>query len=152
MDSTQLLEPDQPPLEDCGKKVLGILLVGNERHNITRGLLRIGRDPQCEIYVNNPTVSKIHATIDADYDGILVQDERSSNGTKKGQISLKSGARYSLMNGEELVMGNVVAKFELDDQAMDDTSSNASETFLGDPIYLGRFFRWPLGDLALNEI
>ena len=132
MDSTQLLESDQPLLEDCGNRVLGILLVGNERHNITRGLLRIGRDPQCEIYVNNPTLSKIHATIDADYDGITVQDERSSNGTKKGRLSLKPGGKYILMNGDEFVMGNVVAKFELDHQEIDDTSSNGSETLLGD--------------------
>ena len=100
--------------------------------NITRGVFRIGRDSKCEIFINNPSVSKVHAVIEAESDGITVHDERSSNGTRKGGMRLKPDSRYNLTDGEELLIGNVVARFSLLDRMDDDASSNASETLLDD--------------------
>ena len=140
VESTQLLEDpqsliehwEQPADKENETKILGILLVGSERHNIIKGTTRIGRDPQCDIFINNPSVSKVHAVIDGADDGITIQDEKSSNGTRKDKMLLKSEVRYILMNGEKLAFGNVVAEFLLNDKEEDEKSSNASETLLGD--------------------
>ena len=120
--SAQLPVKNMSPVEepqsrsDHEDRVFGILLIGDERHKIKKGAQKIGRDPKCEIFINSLTVSRVHAVIDAEEDGITVQDEGSSNGTKKDQMSLKPGGRYILTNGEQLTLGNVVAKFSVEDQ------------------------------------
>ena len=127
--STQLPVNNNPPVEeppasslqaesrsDHEDRVFGTLLIGDERHKIMKGAQKIGRDPKCEIFINSLTVSRVHAVIDAEEDGITVQDEGSSNGTKKDHMSLKPGGRYILINGEQLTLGNVVAKFSVEDQ------------------------------------
>ena len=114
-DSEDRLEEPQSS-SDSEDRVFGTLLIGDERHKIMKGAQKIGRDPRCEIFINSLTVSRVHAVIDAEEDGITVQDEGSSNGTKKDQMSLKPGGRYILTNGEQLTLGNVVAKFSVEDQ------------------------------------
>ena len=96
--STQMLDSTQPlqgeEEEADNNLVLGTLLIDDHSHNITRGTFKIGRDPkQCDIVINNPMLSSVHLSIDAEADGITVQDEGSRNGTKKGKKSLKPGVR-----------------------------------------------------------
>ena len=93
LDSTQSLEEAEEAEAD-NNLVLGTLLLDDHSHNITRGTVKIGRDPtQCDVVINNPMLSKVHVIIEAEVDGITVQDGGSSNGTKKGKKSLKPGVR-----------------------------------------------------------
>ena len=69
-------------------------MIDDHSHNITRGTFKIGRDPtQCDLVINNPMLSSVHVSIEAEVDGVTVQDEGSSNGTKKGKMSLKPRVR-----------------------------------------------------------
>lgn len=137
LDCTQALEEGEEEEEENKNRILGTLVVGDDTHNITRGRFKIGRDPeQCDIVINNQHLSKIHVTIEAEADWVTVQDERSSNGTKKGKMSLKPGVMYNLEDGESLCLGGaVLAKFRVPERAQeedDDVSSTASETLLKD--------------------
>lgn len=58
-----------------------------ERFFIDRDRLTIGRDPKSDIFLNDTTVSRIHATIDCEADIVSVSDAGSLNGTYvNGQI------------------------------------------------------------------
>lgn len=45
------------------------------------GTFSVGRDPSCDLFLNNTTVSRKHATIVIDGDSAKVVDEGSLNGT-----------------------------------------------------------------------
>ena len=44
------------------------------------GNLSVGRDPQCDIFLNDMTVSRTHATIEVSAKGCVIRDEKSFNG------------------------------------------------------------------------
>ncbi|MCL1847480.1 MAG: FHA domain-containing protein [Coriobacteriia bacterium] len=43
--------------------------------------LSIGRDPSCDLFLNNMTVSRLHAVIEREGTRIIVRDQASLNGT-----------------------------------------------------------------------
>ena len=43
--------------------------------------LTVGRDPECDLFLNNMTVSRKHARIDKDSDHLIIKDLSSLNGT-----------------------------------------------------------------------
>ena len=45
------------------------------------GSFSIGRDPSCDLFLNNMTVSRLHATITITGDSARIVDEGSLNGT-----------------------------------------------------------------------
>ena len=48
--------------------------------SIRSGSLTLGRDPQCDIFLNDMTVSRHHALIEADEKGCIISDTNSFNG------------------------------------------------------------------------
>lgn len=46
-----------------------------------RGAMRVGRMPECEIFIVDPSVSRNHALLDARENGLVVRDNESTNGT-----------------------------------------------------------------------
>ena len=46
------------------------------------GPFRIGREPECQIQIDNNLISRIHASVWLDHDHLLLRDERSRNGTQ----------------------------------------------------------------------
>ena len=67
--------------EEAGSVVVGRLDVGIAKYQVVVGDNMIGRDPRCEVFISNPSLSRTHAVIEADRDGCTVHDVRSSNGT-----------------------------------------------------------------------
>ena len=52
-----------------------------ETFYLDRPQLTIGRDPECDIFLNDVTVSRRHATLTVGDDGVTVADTDSLNGT-----------------------------------------------------------------------
>ncbi len=48
--------------------------------DLKQGDLSVGRDPKCDIFLNDMTVSRLHATISVKPDGCTISDENSFNG------------------------------------------------------------------------
>ena len=67
-------------------------------------------------------MSRVHAVIEADHDGVTIHDNKSSNGTKKGSLTLKPHIRYNLENGDTIKLGDLVAVFELINRASNEES------------------------------
>lgn len=47
---------------------------------LTEGRLTVGRDPSCDIFLNDMTVSRQHAAIETDEKGTIIYDTNSYNG------------------------------------------------------------------------
>lgn len=61
--------------------------------------LSVGRSPQCDIFLNDMTVSRNHASIEPCDDGYIVRDENSYNGVWVNNESIDS---------RKLVAGDVI--------------------------------------------
>ncbi len=69
-----------------------------------RGSTILGRHSECHICVNADGISRKHAQIDADVDGLVVSDLGSSNGT---YVNGKKIERADLNVGDELKLDNI---------------------------------------------
>ncbi len=121
------VEPDQHECSRCGFKLVGRTeelvalgveevmpealeeVCGRARLTVTKGPLEgesfyletmpvtVGRDPKCDLFLNNMTVSRRHAIIERNGQKIMVKDNNSLNGTwVDGQVveeaELKEGS------------------------------------------------------------
>ncbi len=73
------------------------------------GALTIGRDPDCQIVIPNPTVSKHHARLYAQAGDWFVEDTGSTNGTLLNDEPLLAPTRVK--TGDRLSIGET--RFEL---------------------------------------
>lgn len=88
---------------------VGLALVvddGTERRHLplVTGVCRIGRSHAVDLILDDPTVSRCHATLLVGADGLRVSDDRSTNGT------FLNGERVSVAfarPGDELQFGRV---------------------------------------------
>lgn len=48
--------------------------------DLREGALSVGRDPQCDVFLNDMTVSREHATIEVGDQGCVIRDNNSFNG------------------------------------------------------------------------
>ncbi|HAM16508.1 MAG TPA: FHA domain-containing protein [Eggerthellaceae bacterium] len=48
--------------------------------SLHEGVLSVGRDPKCDIFLNDMTVSRKHAQIDVSKKGCIIRDMKSFNG------------------------------------------------------------------------
>jgi DNA-binding NtrC family response regulator len=69
----------------------------------------IGRDPSCDVVLDDLEASAIHAEIRAEPDGVLLRDLGSKNGTIVGGARLREGA---LVAACTLQIGSTVLRFE----------------------------------------
>ena len=93
--------------------VRGILKVNNVEYKLKIGSeTLIGRDPKtCQIYLDDPSVSRIHAVVDAQKGGCTIMDKGASNKTIKGNITLKPFVYYNLDDDDEIQCGSVKLHF-----------------------------------------
>jgi hypothetical protein len=55
--------------------------VGLQALVLRLGVNRVGRDPECEFYLEHPTISLLHCELALSNDGVYVRDCQSTNGT-----------------------------------------------------------------------
>ena len=68
----------------------------------------IGRSPDCDIFLDDVTVSRKHAVLVRDEDGYLIVDQGSLNGTFLNRRRIESGR---LEHGDELQIGKYRLSF-----------------------------------------
>lgn len=85
----------------------GILVVkrgpnAGSRFWLAEGVTTVGRSPASEIFLDDVTVSRLHARISRSDDGFVVTDVSSLNGTYLNRQRIDSAALHS---GDELQIG-----------------------------------------------
>jgi pSer/pThr/pTyr-binding forkhead associated (FHA) protein len=77
--------------------------------------VRVGRDPaQCPIYLSEPRISGVHATLKLEGGQLLVRDETSNNGTWIAGARLAPGAWTQVPPGTPLRFGPVEFEVQLE--------------------------------------
>ena len=111
-DATQTFSPDD--LEEAGGTVEEVGLEGpalvvrsgggraGESFKPAGPKTRIGRSPDCEIFLDDVTVSRNHAVLVEDGGEFVVEDQGSLNGTFVNRRRIDSAP---LQNGDELQIG-----------------------------------------------
>jgi hypothetical protein len=69
----------------------------------------IGRSPDCDIFLDDVTVSRKHAVLVRDSDDLLIEDQGSLNGTFLNRRRIDAPAK--LENGDELQIGKYKLTF-----------------------------------------
>jgi len=73
-----------------------------ERFYLEGDTLSMGRDPECDIFLNDVTVSRRHAVIHRSPDGVTVTDADSLNGTYVNGVLVD---KATLRSGDALQVG-----------------------------------------------
>jgi pSer/pThr/pTyr-binding forkhead associated (FHA) protein len=71
-------------------------------HSFNKGVITLGRDPQADVFLDNPGISREHARIDKTDDGYVVEDLGSANGTYLNDEQIQ---RKLLANDDVLRIG-----------------------------------------------
>jgi hypothetical protein len=78
--------------------------LGVQAIELQMGVNHIGRDPDCEHYLNHHTVSSLHCEMSLTHDGVYLRDCNSTNGTFLNGEPVKEAW---LRAGQELRLGDV---------------------------------------------
>ena len=100
-------EDDTPP--PVVAPVQGALVVAGVRHELDRPVLTVGRSKECDITVDDPSVSRRHAEIRRETGGYAVVDLGSTNGTRVNGAKV---ARAELDDGDRVMIGQTELRFE----------------------------------------
>ena len=106
---------DLEPADVAAFSALGArcwLVVDERRYALARGELTIGRDPDCDVWLDAPGVSRRHARIRTDANGdVVLEDSRSTNGTYVRKERISGPTR--LIDGDEIHVGSLVLTFRM---------------------------------------
>lgn len=108
--SSQVIETAEIPVEEPPAAEL-VELDNGRRHRLKSGVNTIGRQGT-DILVNEGTVSRTHARINVEKDGIIVEDLGSSNGTKVGDIRIGANQPTTALPGTVLKFGSWQVRLE----------------------------------------
>jgi DNA-binding winged helix-turn-helix (wHTH) protein len=94
------------PLDQDGWQVF--LRIGKRRIVLAPGPNIVGRDPDCDVYIKDASVSRNHARITVKGGSATLVDLGSKNGTRYAGVLLEQPTE--LADGDELVFGTVQAR------------------------------------------
>ena len=77
------------------------------------GEITLGRDPNCDFHLNDLEVSREHARVRIDGDGIWLTDLGSTNGTQINNVDLEPHEEHDLQLGQMFSVGNFI--FQIDE-------------------------------------
>jgi DNA-binding winged helix-turn-helix (wHTH) protein len=86
------------------------LLHGTKSIVIQRGESYVGRDPRCEVFIDDDTVSRKHARVVVSDTGLMLKDLDSTNGTFIGDVPL-SGRTAEIKDNDSVRFGSVTLTF-----------------------------------------
>ena len=95
------------PAPEIGVTEVPVLVVGKgvevgERFYLEQSEVTIGRDPACDIFLNDVTVSRQHARLSVSGSSVRVEDAGSLNGTYVNDLVVDSA---ELRSGDSLQIG-----------------------------------------------
>src|SRR5437764_3919791 len=87
---------------------------------LDKSRLVVGREPKCDIQIDNLGISREHCAFSQRGEAFLVQDLNSSNGT---YVNGRKITEHFLNHDDEIVIGKYMLKFRNEAQAIDKPKS-----------------------------
>ncbi len=84
-----------------------LITILGEEYAVTEEL-QIGRSRSCHIFLQDPEVSRHHATVWVEGEALYIKDENSSNGTFVNKKQIEGDV--ILKDGDEIKIGNMIIK------------------------------------------
>jgi two-component system cell cycle response regulator len=78
---------------------------------IEKNELTIGREPTCDIYIDEKSLSKKHAKLLMSGEQVQIVDLQSTNGTEVANKKLSPHVQTLMSNNDTIKLGNVIFKF-----------------------------------------
>lgn len=78
-------------------------------HPVEGDVLTIGRSPHCSIFLNDMTVSRLHATIERIESNYVIRDEKSFNGVWVNNVNVEAKV---LDPGDMIQIGTFCLRYE----------------------------------------
>ena len=100
-------ESTPPPASPPAKP---ILVIDGRRFELSPGAMTIGRSHECDLPIEDASVSRRHAELRIDEDAVWLVDLRSTNGT---EVNGRRTDRARLAPGDQIVIGQTELRFEL---------------------------------------
>jgi len=88
------------PIEQMGKQWF-----------LNKAQMSVGRGHDCDIFVDDKSVSKVHCQLLVAGQNVSIFDVGSTNGTEVNGVRLASNQPANLKNNEQIKLGNVLFKF-----------------------------------------
>ena len=108
-DRLLLVPPPHEPTRVGGLPLVQVVVTGGpcsgQRWMLGEGDYRIGRAPDAELHLADPSLSREHASVEIRGDTVTITDLGSSNGTAIAGRLLAAGAATRLRDHDELEMG-----------------------------------------------
>jgi hypothetical protein len=98
-------EPEAPPPPPAR----GVLVAAGVSHDVDRPLMTLGRSRDCDIAIDDPSVSRRHAELHRENGGFTLVDLGSTNGT---QVNGQKIDRVALQSGDRITLGQTELRFE----------------------------------------
>jgi pSer/pThr/pTyr-binding forkhead associated (FHA) protein len=145
---TETETPSESPAEDHGPYLLGISGgVAERRYPLSLGQHLLGRAPDVEIHLPEPSVSLRHAEIDVRADGVFITNLISTNGV---QVNGKGVSIQRLEPGDHLQLGRAVLEYRQPELITDSPGPGTSNRTLALAIVIallaGTIMWWGFGD------
>ena len=101
------------------------LVLRGRRITLGDGENVVGRDPASDVCLDDPSVSRRHARMVIDADGVRLEDLGSKNGTTVGGQAIHDAT--ALCGGERIVFGSVVAVYRTSASGMSTETRSRSD-------------------------
>jgi DNA-binding NarL/FixJ family response regulator len=98
-----------------GVRLTIALLWNDSRYVVGPGSFTIGRSSTCDLVIDDPRVSRVHATILAGLDGALIKDAGSQNGVFVNERRISEPR--ALVDGEQIGIGSALLTVSVQEQA-----------------------------------
>jgi pSer/pThr/pTyr-binding forkhead associated (FHA) protein len=83
-----------------------VLRCGTQEHRLLPGAFTLGRSSECNLCIEDPRASRVHALIRSDDESAVLQDAGSSNGTLVNGVRLQRA--QPLQQGDAIQIGDTV--------------------------------------------
>lgn len=94
-------------LENVGKNKPASYLVFNKKKVELVAKIRIGRDSDNDVIIDNKLASRHHALIQKIKDAYFIKDEESTNGTFVNGVKIPAGKYVKLNKDDKITIGNM---------------------------------------------
>lgn len=81
-----------------------------KEHRFPQERITIGRDPESNVFLDNPGISRLHAVLERRGDTVMLQDMESANGTLLNDHSVR---RESVKDGDKVRIGKFLLSLSI---------------------------------------